>query len=113
MSFSVVYLIQRFFYRIYKFFYDWYVGGFLAIGGAAVVVFEGLDQTVAFEITLRHLFEPLYQDRTILGYILGFIFRFFRVLVGGVLYASLFLLTLAIYLAWAVIPIYLIFLAYE
>jgi len=110
MSFSIIYLIQRFFYRIYKFFYDWYVGGFLTIGSATLVVFESLDQSFAFEITIRNLFRPLYQDRTVLGYILGFIFRVFRVLIGGVIYAILLLIAIGVYVVWVAIPIYVLFL---
>ena len=113
MSISVIYLVQKFFYRIFKFVYNWYVGGFWAVGHGAITIFEGIDQYFAFKITLKHLFQPLYQDRTILGYILGFIFRTFRVLMGMVVYAALFLIVAGIYILWAGIPIYIVLTGFE
>ncbi|PIR87299.1 MAG: hypothetical protein COU11_00935 [Candidatus Harrisonbacteria bacterium CG10_big_fil_rev_8_21_14_0_10_49_15] len=105
MNFSVVYLIHRFFYRIWKFAYNWYAGGFLNISHVAIGLFERLDTFFAFEVTLRNITQPLYQDKTILGYILGIIFRVLRVLVGALVYVLLSLLTIAVYLFWAFLPI--------
>ena len=113
MSISLIYLVQKFFYRILKFVYNWYIGSFWVIGHFAISVFEGIDQHFAFKITIKHLFEPLYQDRTILGYILGFIFRTIRVLLGAVVYAFLFLIVAGVYVVWAVIPIYIVLRGFE
>ena len=113
MSFSLVYLVQRFFYRIYEFLRHWYVGGFLAVVRQTLNILENLDRRFAWKITLRHLFRPLYQDYTILGYILGFIFRIFRVAVASLIYLFVLIIATVIYLTWAAAPIYLMYKAFK
>ena len=108
MSFSLVYLAQRFICRIWMFFYDWYVGGFRVIGGKVIGILESLDRTWAFRITLRNLFKPLYGDHSFLGSILGFFFRFWRLLIAGIFYAFIIAAGLAVYLGWGAIPVYVV-----
>lgn len=108
MSFSLIYLLHRLGYRLWMFVYGWYVGGARAIGGKTIGVLESLDQTWAFKITLRNLFKPLYQDQSFVGHILGIFFRFGRLLISGIIYLFVIIIGLAIYLAWAAIPLYVI-----
>lgn len=108
MSFSIAYLLQRFVYQVYRSLHDWYIGSLISIWHATISVFERMDQVLAFAVNVRHLFEPLYQDETILGRILGLIFRFSRALIGAVVYATLFAFALIIYLLWALVPIYIV-----
>ncbi len=108
MSFSLVYLGHQFFYRIYDFLRHWYVGGFLSIARRTLAILESLDRTFALKITVRYFLRPLYQDYSILGYILGFIFRTGRLMAGGIVYSAIIALALAIYLFWASLPIYVI-----
>jgi|GEM_PF-199350 len=109
VSFSLIYLIQRFFYRIYEFMRHWYIGGFLKVVHRTLSFLEILDRRLALKITLRYLFRPLYQDYTVLGYILGFIFRSARVAIAGFVYLIVILIALAVYLAWAAFPAYLVY----
>ena len=109
MSFSLVYLVQRFFYRICEFIRHWYIGGFLWFVHRTLSFLERLDRFFAFKTTLRYWLKPLYQDYTFLGYILGFVFRSLRLLAGGVVYLVFVLATFAPYLIWAAIPVYLVY----
>ena len=109
MSFSLVYLVQRLFYRIYDFIRDWYVGGFRWFSHRSLNVLERLDRLFAFKVTLRYWFKPLYQDYTFIGYVLGFIFRTVRLLAAGLVYLTFAVISWALYLAWAAIPIYLVY----
>ncbi len=109
MSFSVVYLLQRFFYRIYEAIRHWYRDGFLWFVHHTLNVLEGLDRTFALRITFRYWLKPLYQDYTVIGYILGFIFRTFRLVIGGFVYLVIILAALLLYLVWAAIPIYIVY----
>lgn len=108
MSFSLVYLVHRFFYRLWMFVYDWYAGGFRVIGGKVVGILESLDRTWAFRITLRNLFKPLYGDTSFLGSILGFFFRFWRLLFAGIFYSFIIAVGIAVYLSWATLPLYIV-----
>jgi len=79
------------------------------IGRYLVSFLERLDRTLAFRITLKYLFHPLYQDYTVIGYILGFIFRSFRLVAGGLVYAAIILAAAALYLVWLLVPVFIIY----
>ncbi|HVO28374.1 MAG TPA: hypothetical protein VMT81_00090 [Candidatus Paceibacterota bacterium] len=104
MDFAPVYLVQRFLYRIGDFFHHWYVHGSRAIGNQLMVTLEAADQTFAVKITLRHFFEPLYKDYSIIGRILGVVFRTGRVIIGGAVYLVIAICFAAAYLVWLAIP---------
>ncbi len=70
---------------------------------------ERLDYSLAWKITLKNLFRPLYKDYTILGYVLGFFFRLGRLILGTVIYVVLFAIAAAAYLFWLLFPIALIY----
>jgi hypothetical protein len=109
MDFAPVYLIQRFFYVILDFFHHWYVDGSRAIGNKFMVTLEATDQSFAVKITLRHFFEPLYKDYSVVGRVLGIVFRTGRVLIGGILYVVITLCFAVVYLVWLAIPAAILF----
>lgn len=80
----------------------------MVISHQTIEILEKFDRSLALRITLKNLFTPLYQDRTPVGYILGFIFRVLRVVVGAVIYFVVIVAGIAIYVIWAAIPIYVI-----
>ena len=106
MSFSLFYLVQKFFYRIFEFIRHWYIDGFLWFAHHTLNFLEGLDRFFALKVTLRYWFKPLYQDYSFLGYFLGFVFRTGRLLAGGIIYLIIVLIAAALYLAWAFLPFY-------
>lgn len=105
----IPYLINRFFYRLAEFLRHWYVKSFWIYSHFIISLLEKFDRRLALRVTLSHLFEPLYQDRTILGYILGFIFRSLRLILGMVIYALLIIAAIAVYFTWLLIPVYVIY----
>ncbi len=109
MSFSLVYLIERFFSRIKDFFYHWYFSGSLFASKYFIDVLASFDRTLALKVTLLHFFEPLYGDYSIVGRVLGIIFRTFRVLIGSVIYLFLAAIAVIIYLIWLAIPVFIIY----
>lgn len=112
-DFALGYLLHRFFYRIFYFFRSWYVGGSRMIAHGFISVLESMDRSLAVKITLAHFFEPLYKDYSIIGRILGIIFRFFRVVIGAVIYAVVAVFFIVAYVAWVAVPPVLIFLALQ
>lgn len=111
MSFSLIYLINRAVYRVLDFFHHWYVDGSRHLVHSFISFLEKLDRTLAIRVTFKYLFQPLYKDYTIIGRILGLIFRSSRILIALVVYAFFFLLFLAIYACWLLIPPAIIFYA--
>ena len=112
-GFSLFYLIKQFFFRIFSFLRHWYIDGFVFVWHKLLGALERLDRFFAVKITMRHWLEPLYQDKTVLGYILGFIFRTLRVLFGGMVYLVISILGAMIYLAWALVPLYCVYMIFK
>lgn len=109
MASVLVYLSNRFFYRLGEFLRHWYWGGFFFFFHKLIELLERLDRYLALKITLRYLFQPLYQNYTFVGYVLGFIFRGTRIAVAGVIYGLVVLMFLVLYSAWAFILIFVIY----
>lgn len=109
MNFAPAYLAIRFFYRIFEFVRHWYVKSVRIYWNFVLNTLQNLDYFFAWRITVKHLFEPLYKDYSVIGYILGFIFRSLRVAIGSVVYLFVFAIAIGLYLAWLLIPPFLIF----
>jgi hypothetical protein len=107
-NFSLIYIVQQFFLRIYDFFYHWYVEGVGFLWRRFQFISGSMEQSFAIRVTARHLFEPLYKDYSVIGHILGPIFRIGRVIIGGFFYlliAGVFFVLIAI---WVSIPLFII-----
>lgn len=110
-DFALGYLVHRFFYRLTDFFHHWYVDGSRTIAHRFISTLEEIDKTFAIVITLRFLFQPLYKDYSVIGRILGVIFRTGRILIGAFVYLFVIALFLVFYLIWIAIPAAVIFYA--
>jgi hypothetical protein len=108
-SFALGYLAQRFAYRIGDFLRHWYVKSVRVYGGWVLDVFTDIDYTLAWRITAKNLFQPLYRDFSIIGYLFGFLFRGGRLIIGSCAYMMLGALALAAYLAWLLLPPFLLY----
>ena len=111
-DFALGYLFHRFFYRIADFFRHWYIDGSRIIAHVFITTLEDLDRSFAVKITLVHFFEPLYKDYSIVGRVLGFIFRSIRVAIGAIVYVFITGCFIVAYLAWISIPPLLLFYAF-
>ncbi|MDP2696106.1 MAG: hypothetical protein Q8O87_02525 [bacterium] len=87
----------------------WYVGGFFVISHHSLNILQLLDRRLALKVTFRHWLKPLYQDYTAMGYIFGLVFRTTRVFIASLIYAALILVAAAVYIIWAVAPVYIIY----
>lgn len=104
MDFSVVYIINRAVYRIGDFFHHWYIDSSRYFIHAFVSRLEALDRGFALKVTLVHFFEPLYKDYSVVGRILGILFRIGRVAIGGVVYLFFSVIFAVVYILWLSIP---------
>ncbi|MEK7149469.1 MAG: hypothetical protein AAB757_00615 [Patescibacteria group bacterium] len=105
----LIFAINRISFRISNFIRHWYFTSFQIYAGFIVSLLEKFDKFFAFKITRRNLFKPLYQDSSIIGYVLGFFFRFWRLVFGGVFYAVFLALALAAFVGWSAIPIFIFY----
>ena len=113
MEFAPIYLVNRFVFRLSDFVRHWYVNGSRAFAHSFISFLEKLDYTLALRITVHYFWRPLYGDYTIIGRILGVIFRTFRSLVAVILYAVVSVIALAFYIIWLAIPFVPLFMAYR
>lgn len=107
-QFSLIYLTDRFFYRLFAFFRHWFYDGFSAYAVFMIKMLANIDRTFAVRVNFHYLFHPLYQDYTIIGYVLGFIFRSARILIGCFIYILIIIIAAAIYLLWLAVLPYLV-----
>lgn len=108
-TFALGYLIHRFFYRILDFFHHWYVDGSRTIAHHFISTLEEIDKSFALVITLRYFFQPLYKDYSVIGRILGVIFRTGRIVIGVLVYVVVTAFFLVFYLAWIALPAAVLF----
>lgn len=108
-DFAISYLIERFFYRLFEFIRHWYFKSFLKYSDFVINILERLDRIFALRVTLKNFFQPLYQDYSLLGYILGFIFRTSRILISILVYGLILIVALVLYIVWFLIPPFLIY----
>lgn len=105
---ALAYLIKRFFFRVVEFLRHWYVKSFKTYSNFVFDQLQKMDRTLAWRVNVRYLFQPLYKDYSIIGYVLGFILRIVRLLGISVVYLAVFLFAVAIYVVWLIIPIAII-----
>lgn len=104
-----IYLASRFTQCVFEFLEHWYWGSFRVAGDKFIDLLKRWDRFFALRITLRHWREPLYQDRTFIGYILGPIFRTGRIAIALAVYLTAAALAGLLYLFWLLIPLYIVY----
>lgn len=105
----IVYVVKNFFLSILFFFKHWYVGSFQWILGKTRGIIRGLEMRLALRINIYFMFAPLWQERNVYGYALGFLFRSVRIVAGVVAYCLIVATAIAAYLLWALIPVGIIY----
>jgi hypothetical protein len=113
MNSAPIYLAERFLYRIKTFLEHWYIVSFKKYSDFVLNFLSRIDYYLAWKITLKYLFQPLYKDYSVLGYILGFTFRSLRLVGASVIYVILFFLIAGLYFFWLLVPPLLIYLMFS
>ena len=88
---------------------DWFVLKPKAILNLLVEIIKDLDKNFAVAINFKLILKPLYKDYSFIGRIIGPIFRFFRVLVGGIIYLLIALVFSLVILVWILILPFIIY----
>ncbi len=112
MDFAPAYILKRGLFRIKEFLHHYYIDGTRFLFYKFTNFLENIDQSVAFKITWKNFFVPLYRDYTIVGRIMGIIFRSIRIVVGAAVYLFLGTIFLLVVLIWLLIPIILVALSF-
>lgn len=103
-TFALSYLVQLALARIAGFFLHWYVGGTHAFRARYRSLSKTLEDAVASRAMLHLLFRPLYGDYSVVGRIIGPVFRLGRLTLGGIAHLVLWLAFLILWVAWVLLP---------
>lgn len=109
MNISVVYLFGRFLLRIIEFIRYWYLDGFLKFVSWTYSLLERFDRFFVFKINVKKWTEPIYQDYSFIGRILGVIFRTVRIFIALIFYTIFILAAAAVFLAWSAVPVFVVY----
>ena len=101
---SLTYLIRIAFVRFFGFFVHWYRDGLHAWLYAYRQASSSLEEMVASRLMIHLLFRPLYGDYSIVGRIIGPIFRFGRLVIGVIGHILLVAFFGLIIVVWLLIP---------
>ena len=104
----IVYLLKNALFVFTSFFRRWYVGGFSFIYGHTLKFIHALEHKFAVRANMYFWLRPMYQDRTIVGYVFGFLFRTIKIIIGIILYGFFIICGVFIYIAWVLVPVILI-----
>jgi hypothetical protein len=106
-DFAALYIVSRILYRIRTFFEHWYVHAYFISIHAFLNLLSKLDTFFAIRAMSQNFTRPLFGDRSVVGYVIGFCFRLVRIIGGSFTYALLGLIALFLFLVWALIPVYI------
>ena len=87
----------------------WYVDGFFFAYHHLARALTRVERLFALKANAYFLFDPLYQERNIVGYVVGFIYRFLRLMCGGIVFFVTLLLGICGYVLWACSLPYIVF----
>jgi hypothetical protein len=104
----LVYLAKLLLFRIVSFFVHWYRDGVLFAYGKLLGAWRRIDRVSGLRVNALFLFRPLYQERNLTGYVLGFFVHLFRVVAGGVAALVAAAVITALLVFWLLIPVYLV-----
>ncbi len=105
---AVRYIINRIVIWIADFMDRWYINGFRFLILVFINRLARYDRVLALRVNIKNIFKPMYQDRSVTGYIFALIFRPVRIVMALIFYTAFSLLFIMIYAVWALIPLYLI-----
>jgi hypothetical protein len=103
-----VFIVQSFFLRLFLFFKHWYLNGFFFSVKKTIAVLAFFDSFFAVKITALNIFQPLFQDYTLLGRLIGFPLRIILLLLGLSLYLVIISFSALLFLIWSSIPVLII-----
>ncbi|HMB17590.1 MAG TPA: hypothetical protein VKO61_01625 [Candidatus Paceibacterota bacterium] len=109
MENTITLIFQKLGTRIIEFLEHWYIRGTKVYWHFIISKFEKIDYRLAWKITLKNIFKPLYKDYSIIGHIVGFFLRSARLIVASIIYLILLIISGLIYMFWILFPIALIY----
>ena len=93
------------FSSIINFFYGWYIDGTKDFWRWFINFIKYLDRDAGLVGNVQNWLSPLYGDYSYIGIVAGPIFRTFRIFFGLALYTAIFIISLAVFLIWIILPV--------
>lgn len=87
------------------FFRFWYVQSFAWAWQHYRSTIASFEAQIAIKATWKNIGEPLFQDYTFQGKVIGFFLRIARIFFGGIFYGIIACIALFLYIFWLLFPI--------
>ncbi len=104
---------KKIFYSLYSIFlnfiYFWWRDSFVWWLNRLERAHNKIEKFFAVKINLRYIFSPLYQDYTIVGFLVGVPARAIRISFGIIAHLLVLLVFVFLYFIWAIVPIFVIY----
>ena len=104
-----IYILKTGYYRFFEFFRHWYIEGARRWYAGFLFILSRGEKVFALRANLFFLFSPLYQERNVIGFLLGFFVRLIRIIGGGLYYILSALFFIGTYILWAALPLVCIY----
>lgn len=101
-------LLTKEIHQFKGFFIFWYYQGLLWFWHKAIEIIDNFEATFAVRLMFKHITEPIFQDYTRAGRILGILIRLLRIMVGLLFYLAIIILFSILATTWAILPIFAI-----
>ena len=83
----------------------WYINSVSWVWNYYVKIISTFDSQIAVKTTWKNIGQPLFQDYTLQGKFIGFIFRILRIIFGSLLYLVIAIAGAIAYLFWLLFPL--------
>ncbi len=88
------------------FFIFWYYQGLLWFWRKAIEIISNFEATFAVRLMFKHITEPIFQDYTRAGRLLGILIRLLRIVVGLLFYLAIIIIFSIMAIIWVLLPIF-------
>lgn len=87
-------------------FINWYYRNLtVGLAGVFLDLFSTVSEMFAISIMAKHIFEPLYQDYTYAGRVIGFFIRSGRIVLGLIVELIFLVIMGLVMLVWILLPL--------
>jgi hypothetical protein len=87
----------------------WYSQGWLRFGKSLLSFLVWQNASLGVGIWLKNIFVPMYGQTDFSGRLISFFIRLVQVIFRGILISLIFILCLALFFVWALIPLLVVY----
>lgn len=91
---------------IQGFFVFWFIKGPFWFWQRCLITLENFEGIFAVRLMLKHIAEPIFQDYSRAGRMIGVLIRLLRIVVGIIFYLAIILIFIFLAIIWLILPFF-------